>query len=307
MAIYSEIFRQNPSSSFNELIQLLSLEQQETLIGDILKGLVEPIEVWLIRGKPAWLLASNSPADFAFDLLVRSDPQWLDRHSGYIEEVFQTSLSNRNNSGDKIMANIKLLVANARAGMGASFLRRQLGEGAYKDEREEVELYLLLAKLEETTIGFEPELWFKDLHVSPDEKAHLSAVRLYVFREIEPRNAINSLMVWDDSISPIAHSCPKWLQDMLMVYLRQAIYHQLSGKNWTAYDNYLDIKSRFKQPWLQDLFKTAENHPALADIIKQHKIYSDSGVPSTTPDSIKDIEIKRGLTDTRIPENIVHP
>lgn len=305
MTIYLEIFKQNPSSSFADLIPLLSIDQQEALIGDILRGTVEPIEDWLTRGKPAWLLASNTPPDFAFDLLVKSDPHWLNLHSGYIERMFQTAFSDRNNIGDKILANIKILVANARAGMQPDFLREQLGKSACKDEREEVDLYLLLAKLEETIVGFEPELWFKDLHVSPDEKAHLSAVRLYVFREIEPRNAINSLMVWDDSISPMAHSCPKWLQDMIVVYLRQAIYHQLSGKNWTAYDHYLDIKSRFRQPWLHDLFKTAENHPALADIITQHKTYSD--IPATTQNSIKDIEIKRGLTDTRIPENIAQP
>ena len=139
-----------PTSIF---LNLLSHAAQKTFIQDVL------FEKMLPEYEPAvaetltllgWhpLLCPDDPTDLLQELLAQQPPAWLDSHHDLLEEELTNYLSKPKTANERLVTNLKSLVANARAGLRVSFLKDALDDQSL-GEQDELDFYLLWTKIAE--------------------------------------------------------------------------------------------------------------------------------------------------------------
>jgi hypothetical protein len=240
--LVKQIEKQIPLSQY---VKGLERDHCGILVTDILRGKTDLWEPFLTAeyqdNERALLLYSF--ADLGFNFLASQKADWLDKYAEPIEKLFESCLqgeSSQNtdmspyvgNSPDTIdkenylAERIKSLVAIAGGGMREEFLNGLLESGDLERD-EKLDIYLLIAKLQEKRVSLNLKVWETKLDVVYNPE--LLPVWVYVcrnssFAKIE--SALGSL-VYDIHTSHFNFSEKE--KQYLQTYLIQAIYNYLEG------------------------------------------------------------------------------
>ncbi len=289
---YLNVFKRNESESLQEIVdKRFTVTQKQALIRDILKDDEEkllPIKPFFIRhaedrqgmferslaikrGKSLPLNSrfANIPlSSLSFQFLAHQHRDWLNQFSPFLENCFLSFLQEKD---DTALSRLRSLIAFTRAGLNRGFLNYILKEPGL-DPITEVELYLLIAKLEEASDELNPEAWSEKIDII--EKPHLVVFLIYIYREKNPIKGIRLLLPLDMNIEEESdgYSLPPTIQNYIPPYLRQAIFNYFAGKEKEeerlACANLQEVRRLLRSTWIRELFEEAINHPALTKMLE---------------------------------------
>ncbi len=282
---YKAILEQNGTLSLGEIvIGKLNKSQQQQLIEDILSEEVDDLAPFLQNPSGAFgkkfQMASlfYSSADLAFNFLSEMSVAWLEEHADYMENRFEEAWGIIKEAPDNpkkeqkaklaqealVLDKIKTLVANTKAGFRPDFLAYFIQKYTLEIE-EELEFYLLWAKIEERAKVLNIKEWSNRIHI--DKKPALSALFLYILRKENPLSAIRHFLLIDS----LEEKPSQQLLQFFSVYLKQTIYQLLNGAESDVYLEFLSIRESISRKWLDELFDQVMAHPALEEINKNYK------------------------------------
>ena len=238
----------------------LSPRAVEGLLEDIVcfnAAALELIRPWIEAGLPRYKTLMYTPDELAFSLLAQQPPDWLNRQCVTFENLFRKALL----AGDREASmRLKHLFATSGAGVRPEFLKDLLQEyRAVFSPVEELDLWIIKEKISNSAdMSILHEI--EELSV---ERPWLIVVLIYIFREGQPKWALDQLRTWEDK----NYQPPAAVAEYVSVYLRHAIFNFLRNGDEEHYMWFFNLYYSLKNT--HDLLRETLQHELLSDIAQE--------------------------------------
>jgi hypothetical protein len=267
-------------------------KQQTALISDILHERIKPLIPWIEVGRTKIDLLVETPETLAFDDLARRPIEFLNKHSSIFEHFYSEGLEglsgNSSETIQPIFAKIKALVAHACAGLSRDFLLRQINFREDWPIREELDLYLFLAKVEERKKELNRDAWASWI---TDErlrqKPFLAIPLIYIYRDQHIDSVFEILARLDHIALGMSEMSSGLLdpvaKEYLLVYLRHALFLLLKQEeDHDSFSCFYYQKKALKSSWLIDLVDLTLQQPSLHKINQRLQLFEEQLVINLT-------------------------
>lgn len=262
-AICSRLDPHQQSTLFNICSQL-DPEKQGVLLHAVLHDRIgTALLPWLRNDCLPYELYIKTPSGLAFDQLTRQRSNWLNEpvRLRFFEKEFAEALLTNNND---LLSKFKALIERSRSGLSAGFLERMVQQYAERlTLQQEIDLYLLIAKLEEGNEQMHPALWDERLRVILPQKPYLYTILLYINRETEPVKAMRYLADWQ---SNNATAPEESIRGYLVAYLRHALIALDGGGN--PYEYWYIRAWLQRNGWFSELLEEVLADEAMLEIAR---------------------------------------